>query len=296
MGFLRVILGDQLSLDIAALADLEPERDVVLMMEVLEENIHVQHHKQKIVLFLSAMRHFAQALIKRGVTVDYVRLDAPDNSGTLTAEIQRAVTRHAPDGLVVTQPGEWRVQAMVEGWEAMLGLPVDVRNDTRFFASRSRFTRWAQGRRTWRMEHFYREMRREHGILMEGDQPAGGEWNFDSDNRKALPESVLLPDRRRFAPDETTHDVMALVEQRFGGHFGTLEAFGWPVTRADALFALDDFIAHGLPRFGDYQDAMKAGAPFLFHSLLAPALNIGLLSPVRYVMPLKPPGVRGTRR
>ncbi len=279
MGVLRIILGDQLSLDIAALAGLDSERDVVLMMEVSEESTYVQHHKQKIVLILSAMRHFADELIKRGVAVDYVKLDAPDNSGTLTTEVQRAVARHDPDRLVVTEPGEWRVQAAVEGWEAMTGRPVDVRADDRFFASGARFARWARGRRTWRMEHFYREMRREHAILMDGDRPAGGEWNFDSENRKSLPASILPPDRRRFAPDDATREVMALVEQRFNGHFGTLEEFGWPVTRADALLALDDFIAYGLPRFGDYQDAMKAGAPFLFHSLLAPALNIGLLSP-----------------
>ena len=279
MGVLRVILGDQLSFDITALNGLDPARDIVLMMEVAEESIYVRHHKQKIVLVLSAMRHFADALARSGVTVDYVKLDDPNNSGSLTAEIQRAVIRLAPEGLVVTEPGEWRVQAMIEGWATMIGKPVEVRADTRFFASRSRFAQWATRRRTWRMEYFYREMRREQAVLMEGDQPAGGAWNFDSENRKSLPSSILPPDRRRFAPDDTTREVMALVETRFSDHFGTLEAFGWPVTRADALRALDDFIVSGLPFFGDYQDAMKAGAPFLFHSLLAPALNIGLLSP-----------------
>ena len=114
MGILRIILGDQLSFDVAALAGLDPARDIVLMMEVVEENTYVGHHKQKIVLVLSAMRHFAEALIKRGVTVDYVKLDAPDNSGALTTEVQRAVARHAPDGLVVTEPGEWRVQSMAD--------------------------------------------------------------------------------------------------------------------------------------------------------------------------------------
>ncbi|NOT41393.1 MAG: cryptochrome/photolyase family protein [Alphaproteobacteria bacterium] len=279
MSRLRIILGDQLSFEMSALVDLDPARDIVLMMEVMDENTYVSHHKQKIVLILSAMRHFAEQLRRRGVSVDYVPLAAPNNSGNLTTEIQRAVARHTPDGLVVTEPGEWRVQAMVEGWEAATGRPVEVRADSRFFASRARFAQWARGRGTWRMEHFYREMRREHAILMEGDKPAGGEWNFDSENRKRLPASILPPDRLRFAPDETTRGVMALVEQRFGDHFGELEEFGWPVTRADALQALASFIAVGLPRFGDYQDAMKAGAPFLFHALLAPALNLGLLSP-----------------
>ena len=279
MSVLRIILGDQLSFDISALAGLDPARDIVLMMEVMEEGTYVWHHKQKIVLVLSAMRHFAGELRQRGVPVDYVRLDAPDNSGSFTAEIQRAVARHTPDRLVVTEPGEWRVQAMAESWEALTGRPVEVRADHRFFASRSRFAQWAQGRRAWRMEHFYREMRREYAILMEGGQPAGGQWNFDGENRKSLPASTLPPARLRFPPDEQTREVMALVEKRFGDHFGGLEEFGWPVNRGDALRALDDFIANSLPRFGDYQDAMKAGEPFLFHSLLAPALNLGLLSP-----------------
>jgi deoxyribodipyrimidine photolyase-related protein len=279
MGALRVILGDQLSFDISALAGLDPARDIVLIMEVMDENTYVGHHKQKIVLVLSAMRHFADELRQRGVRVDYVELDGPDNSGSLTREIQRAVARHAPDRLVVTEPGEWRVQEMVQSWEVVTGLPVEVRADDRFFASRARFARWAKARRTWRMEHFYREMRREHAILMEGDQPAGGDWNFDAENRKQLPASTLAPNRLRFAPDETTREVMALVNRRFNEHFGGLEDFGWPVTRAEALHALVDFIANVLPRFGDYQDAMKSGEPFLFHSLLAPALNIGLLSP-----------------
>ncbi len=279
MTVLRIILGDQLSVDLSALADLDPGRDIVLMMEVQEENTYVRHHKQKIVLVLSAMRHFADALRKSGVTVDYVRLDKPDNSGSLTTEVQRAVARHRPGRIVVTEPSEWRVQALVEGWASLTGAPIEVRADHRFFASRARFAAWARGRRSWRMEHFYREMRREHGILIEGEQPAGGEWNYDQANRKRLPARTVPPARLRFPPDATTLEVMVLVEHRFPDHFGGLEEFGWPVTRADAVHPLDDFIAHGLPNFGDYQDAMKAGDSFLFHSLLAPALNIGLLSP-----------------
>jgi len=245
---LRIILGDQLSHGISALQGLDPVSDIVLMMEVTEENTYVPHHKQKIVLVLSAMRHFAAELRQKGVTVDYVALDAPENSGSLTTEVQRAVARITPGRLVVTEPGEWRVQAMVDGWEAATGLPLEVRKDDRFFASRARFADWASGRRVWRMEHFYREMRREHGLLMDDGQPAGGEWNFDAENRKKLPASAVVPDRLRFAPDPTTRAVIALVEQKFSGNFGGVEEFAWPVTRADALRALDDFIEAGLPR------------------------------------------------
>jgi deoxyribodipyrimidine photolyase-related protein len=279
MTVLRLVLGDQLSDDLTALHDLDPARDIVLMMEVAAESSIVRHHKQKIVLVLSAMRHFADALRARGVVVDYVRLDAPENTGAFTTELKRAVARHRPARILVTEPSEYRVRALVDDWEALTGIPVEIRADLRFFATHDRFATWANGRRGWRMEHFYREMRREHGVLMDGGEPAGGEWNYDAANRKPLPARTAPPLRRRFPPDAITRDVMSLVEARFPDHFGGLEGFGWPVTRADALFALEDFIVNGLPLFGDYQDAMKTGAPFLFHSLLAPALNVGLLSP-----------------
>lgn len=279
MTTLRLILGDQLSPDITALDGIDPARDVVLMIEAMEECTHVPHHQQKIVLFLSAMRHFAAELRARGLTVDYVDLDDPANTGGFTGELARAIARHGVRRVVLTEPGEWRVQHMAETWSARFALPVDIRPDARFFATRSRFAAWARGRTGWRMEHFYREMRREHGILMEGSGPAGGDWNYDADNRKRLPAGHILPARRRFPPDAITRAVMALVGARFGGHFGSRDGFAWPVTRADALAALDDFITHALPGFGDYQDAMRLGAPFLHHSLLAPALNLGLLSP-----------------
>jgi deoxyribodipyrimidine photolyase-related protein len=279
MSVLRIVLGDQLSQEISALADLDRERDIVLMMEVEAESTYVRHHRQKIVLVLSAMRHFARSLRERGASVDYVELDAPGNTGAFASEIQRAAARHRPSRIIVTESSEWRVRAMVEGLEALTGTPVEMRADHRFFATHARFADWAHGRRGWRMEHFYREMRREHGILMEGDRPAGGEWNYDQANRKRLPARLVPPKRRRFAPDAITREVMTLVGRRFADHFGQLKEFAWPVTRADALLALEDFIANGLPRFGDYQDAMKLGEPFLFHSLLAPALNLGLLSP-----------------
>lgn len=279
MTTLRVVFGDQLSSDLSSLVDIDPARDIVLMVESEEECRYVAHHQQKIVLFLSAMRNFAAEMRARGIRVDYVRLDDPDNTGGFTTEIGRALARHQVDRLVVTEPGEWRVQAMVEDWSGRFGIPVELREDDRFFATKRRFRAWSETRRTWRMEHFYREMRREHGLLMEGDLPAGGVWNFDAANRKRLTSAASIPPRRRFEVDQVTGEVIALVAARFGGHFGTLDDFGWPVTRGQALQALEDFVTNALPRFGDYQDAMKAGAPFLYHSLLAPAINLGLLSP-----------------
>lgn len=272
------ILGDQLSRDLAALDDLQPG-DVVLMAEVAEETTYVRHHKQKIAFILSAMRHFAQELRAEGITVDYVALDDAGNSGSFTGELVRAVERHGPTRVVVTEPGEWRVRRMMDGWPDATGVPVEIRDDDRFFCSRAAFRAWAGERKSYRMEFFYREMRRRTGLLVVDDAPVGGQWNFDADNRKPLPKDLALPRRPAFPPDAITREVIGMVAERFGAHFGDLDAFGWPVTRADALTALDWFVEKALPHFGDFQDAMAQRDPFLFHALLSPCLNAGLLLP-----------------
>ena len=276
---LRVVLGDQLSPGVSALEGLDPKRDRVLLMEVMAECTHVPHHPQKIILILSAMRHFARALEARGVAVDYIRLDDPANTQSFAGEVARAVARHRPQRIIATHPGEWRVLQDMEAWEKALGLPVEIRPDHRFICDLPRFRAWAKGRKQYRMEFFYREMRRETGLLMEGDEPAGGAWNYDAENRASLPAGVTPPVAPRFAPDEITRDVINLVRTRFGTHFGAAESFAWPVTARDAEAALKAFIRDRLPRFGDYQDAMATNQPFLFHSLISTSLNIGLLDP-----------------
>ena len=275
---LILLMGDQLTRGISALRDIDPARDVVLMVEVAAEAEHVPHHPQKIALIFAAMRHFAQELQAEGLRLDYVTLDDPANSQSFAGEVARAVARYRPEAVVVTHPGEWRVLHDIKTWSQALGLAVEIREDERFFCSISDFEDLAQAGKTGRMEYFYREMRRRTGLLMSGAKPLGGKWNYDAENRKALPKGHRGPRRLRFAPDPVTAEVLALVGARFSGHFGTLDGFGWPVTRAQALDALADFLAHALPQFGDWQDAMQTGEDFLYHALLSPALNIGLLT------------------
>lgn len=278
MGTLRFILGDQLTRSVSALADLDVKNDTVLMVEVADETRYVPHHPQKIVFILSAMRHFAETLREEGVTVDYVKLDDRGNTGSFGGELLRAIKRHKPSSVVMTEPGEWRVLQIMQDWRETLPVPLTIREDDRFIASLDEFARWADGRKQLRMEYFYREMRKKTGFLMEGDEPMGGAWNFDAENRKALPKNHQPPARQRFMPDAITRDVMALVKKRFPNHYGDCDSFGWGVTRADALAAFDDFLKQGMASFGDYQDAMQEGAPFLYHSLISPYLNVGLLT------------------
>ena len=210
-GALRVVLGDQLSPGIAALGGLDRAADTVLLVEVAEECGYVPHHPQKIALIFSAMRHFARALRSRGVSVRYVRLEDEGNSGSLTGEVTRAVTALAPERIIVTEPGEYRVRQIMAGWSDATGVACESREDGRFLCSIDGFRDWAEGRKQLRMEFFYREMRRRYRILMEGDEPEGGRWNYDSENRKRLPEDIALPQPKRAEPDAITREVLDLV-------------------------------------------------------------------------------------
>lgn len=281
MTILIPILGDQLSHGLPSLHGMAKADAVILMMEVAEETTYVRHHKAKIALILSAMRHFAAEMINQGWTIDYVRLDDPDNSGSFTGEVERAVERHGPSAIRIVEPGEWRVKTMIEGWAQRFGIPVEMLPDDRFICGILEFQTWAQARNDLVMEFFYREMRRKTGLLMTSNgQPEGGQWNLDKDNRAPPKRGLNYPEPMHFTPDEITTEVMALVEERFAGHFGRLDTFSLPVTTAQAHRALTHFVRTALPDFGTYQDAMVTGQDWLYHSWLSPALNLGLLTPL----------------
>lgn len=274
VGRLVLVLGDQLTETLSALAQADKARDTVVMAEVADEAAYVQHHPKKIALIFAAMRKFAHALEQDGWTVAYTQLDDTDNAGSIVGELLRRAAQTGASEVLATEPGEWRLIDKLK----YAPLKVHLLPDDRFLATHAEFEAWAEGRKALRMEYFYREMRRKTGLLMEGDQPAGGKWNFDHDNRKAAPEDVTVDGPLRFDPDATTREVLELVQARFGDNFGALEPFWFATTRAEALQALDHFIANALPRFGDYQDAMLNENEFLYHAILSPYLNIGLLN------------------
>ena len=274
------ILGDQLTRDLASLRGRTKDDTVILMMEVWDEATYVKHHKQKIVLIFSAMRHFAAELCDAGWTVDYVELTDPDNAGSFTGEVARAIERHDPRAVHIVEAGEWRVQQQIEEWPDKFDCEVEILPDDRFVSSIAEFREWAEDRDTLRMEFFYREMRRKTGLLMDGDKPEGGEWNYDAENRKPPKEGLEAPQRPLFEPDEITQECIDLVAKRFPDHFGSLDSFRWPVTRGQAEKAADAFFAERLECFGPYQDAMVHGQDDLFHSMLSTSLNLGLLDPL----------------
>ena len=283
MRTLRFILGDQLSHSISCLDGCNQSEDIILICEVWDEATYVKHHKKKITFLFSAMRHFAQTLRQSGFTVDYITLDTPDNTGSLRGEIGRALARHDVKQIVVTHPGEYRVLMDMVQWEADFGIPLEIRPDHRFLCDSETFADWVKDRKLLRMEYFYRAMRKKYKILMEGDEPIGGQWNYDADNRKPPQADLTIPAPYTKDTDAITHEVMALVTARFSDHFGDIAPFYFAVTRDQALEALNLFIEQRLNDFGCYQDAMIEGEPWMYHSHISFYLNCGLLLPLECV-------------
>ncbi len=282
---LIIVLGDQLDLDAAAFDGFDASLDAVWMAEVDEESTHVWSSRPRTVMFLAAMRHFAIALQAAGRALYYARLDAPGTGSSLVAQLQADIQRLKPARLVMTAPGDWRVLQALTVVAKANKLPLDIREDRHFFCSIGDFAAHAKGRKALRMEYFYREQRKRHRVLMlpagQGDEPIGGQWNFDADNREAFGAAGpgAVPSRMSFEPDAITLEVIALVNTRFAQHPGDLDSFAWPVTRAQALLSLHAFIQERLPLFGRYQDAMWPGDPWLYHAHLSAALNLKLLNP-----------------
>jgi len=278
---LILVLGDQLSFDSPSLAEFDPARDRVLMIEASGEATAVWSHKARIAIFLSAMRHFANGVAARGWSFDYVQLDDPGPSD-FAGRLRAALKRHRPQTLRVVEPGEWRMLQIIEDVCKKEAISLKLLDDTHFMCSRHEFAQWAKGKKELRLEFFYRVMRRQYRVLMEGTEPVGGQWNFDAENRSAYPKRTgpgTIPPPAWFEPDPVTREVLALVEKHFPDHPGRLDQFGWPVNREQAVKALEVFIEHRLAQFGTYQDAMWTDTPMGWHSLLSAALNLHLLDP-----------------
>jgi deoxyribodipyrimidine photolyase-related protein len=280
---LRVILGDQLSYSVSSLDDCDKANDVILMCEVWAEATYVKHHKKKIAFLFSAMRHFAQELRQQGYNVRYTKFDDPDNARSFKGEVMRAVEHYGCDQVILTHPSEYRVLADVQTWQQQLGVVVSILPDNRFLCDLDAFNAWAGKSKQLRMEYFYREMRKQYSILMVGDQPVGAKWNYDSENRNPAKAGLTIPKPYLNPVDDITAEVIQLVSRYFPDHFGDVEPFYFAVNREQALQCLELFIAQRLVNFGDYQDAMLEGEPWLYHSHISFYLNCGLLLPLECV-------------
>ena len=275
---LILILGDQLDVDSVALREINSKTDEVLMVESANEAKHVWSHKARIALFLSAMRHFAEYLKSQGFPLSYIERSPL----TIVEELRRKIISGKFTHLVCVEPGEWRLKQSIEALALELNIALELLQDQHFYCTHEEFKGWVANKKELRLEYFYRLMRKTHGILVDQDGgPEGGQWNFDRDNRKPFPKKGpgLIPTPELFEPDRVTKAVLAEVQEHYSDHPGSLEHFQWPVTRQQALQALEGFVEHRLATFGIYEDAMWTDTPFGWHSLLSSSLNLKLLNP-----------------
>ena len=277
------ILGDQLSLSNAALLSANKNRDCLLFIESRQSFGKLPYHRHRLMLILSAMRHFAAERQAEGWRIDYHRLaDAP--------EMHPALLRHckscAPSEILITQPNNHDERLALGSLLKKLECPLRIIPTTQFLCSEQDFTELAQGKKRLLMENFYREMRRRTGLLLESDgKPTGGDWNYDSENRATLRDwekagSPLPEPLPRPKQDAITREAGRDLETFFPKAPGKADDFALPVTREESLAWFEHFLEKRLPQFGTWQDLMVQGEPDMFHSIISPMLNIGLLDPL----------------
>ena len=289
---LRLILGDQLNPLHPWFQ--KPEPDVIYtLMEVRQETDYVLHHAQKVLGIFAAMRAFARHLQAQGHQVHYISIADPENQHSFTANLEYLISRHKARAVEYLLPDEWRVDRQLRAWAEDAHVPVRAEDTGHFYLPREGVSEVLGEHAWWVMEHLYRSQRRRFGVLMEGDKPVGGRWNYDSENRKPWKGTPPPPKDTR-----PRHDLGALWREIEAAGIKTAgdpaaDDFRWPITREEALRQLHHFIREGLPYFGPFQDALTAQHERLFHSMLSFPLNLKMLSPQEVVQTAEAAYCRG---
>jgi deoxyribodipyrimidine photolyase-related protein len=281
MKTLRLLLGDQLNSQHPWFQHKNPQVTYVLM-EVRQETDYVMHHIQKIVAFFGAMRQFAKGLEADGHRVTYIPLNHPDNLHSIPENLSRLIAQEGFEKFEYLLPDEYRLDLQLHQFCQAIGIPWECHDTGHFLTDRQYIARFFQGKKTYLMESFYRNMRKTHGILMEGGQPVGEKWNFDAENRKRYDGKTPVPPVPRFAHASTIRELLEIIRLSGAKTFGEIDPdnFPWPLNRTEALALLSHFVRHLLPHFGTFEDAMETRHPFLFHSRLSFALNTKMLHPM----------------
>lgn len=276
------ILGDQLSPEHAALREYKPGHARVLMIESKARGSVLRYHQVKLVLVYSAMRHYAQELRAAGWDVDYYKLE---QGLTFEAAVREHLRKHAPESITLAEPNSYLEADALAKLRRKLKIDIRFTATTQFLLPRAEFKAWADGQKRLVMENHYRLMRKRFGWLMDADgKPEGGAWNYDAENRATYREwqrdgAPRAKTPLNEAPDRITQEVIELVAREFADNPGRAADMWLPVDREGALRWLEVFVRERLPRFGVYEDMMATEDSQLFHSLLSPPLNLGLITP-----------------
>ncbi len=275
---LRLILGDQLNSQHSWFQTID-DTVTYVMMEIRSETDYARHHIQKVVGIFAAMRAFAAELQSKKHRVIYLNLNDKNNLQSFDKNIVNLISEHGFTHFEYQLPDEYRVDVLLKQLCESLSITSNSVDTEHFFTSRNELGDFFQGKKTFVMENFYRAMRKKHHVLMDGDQPLTGQWNYDSDNRKKLPK-----EHKPIAPLLFENDVSAIHDEIFKTNIKTIgyidpKNFVWPINREQSLALLDFFATECLPFFGSYQDAMSPNEWSLYHSRISFSMNLKLLSP-----------------
>jgi len=279
---LKLVLGDQLNHDHSWWNE-DPDNVIVAMVESKTETGYVRHHIQKVIAFFLSMRNFAKFLEEKGFDVKYIRIDDDDNAGSIPDNIKTIVEKNNIGKFQYQEPDEYRLDRGLKVLCNDLNIETEACGSEHFLTGRKDLKEFFEGKKTYLMESFYRMMRKKYDILMDGDEPVQGKWNFDKQNRKSLPKNHDPVDPKTFQKD--AGDLCDVLDDLGIETIGEIdpEKFIWPVSRKESLNLLDFFIDKCLSDFGDYQDAMAEGEWSIYHSRLSFAMNSKMLSPLEVV-------------
>jgi deoxyribodipyrimidine photolyase-related protein len=275
---LRLILGDQLNIRHSWFD--EDNKDVIYcMFEMRQETDYVSHHIQKIVAFFEAMRTFSKKLQKEKFEVIYYKLDDEQNKQDLNENLNQIIQKHGIEKFEYLLPDEYRLDRQLINFCKQLKIESESFDTEHFYTKRDQLKEFFKGSKQLLMERFYRHMRVKHGILMDGEEPTGGQWNFDKENRKKIPVNHVPPNPKVWSKD--VKELVELIKKQEIKTIGNIqqEDFIWPCSREEALELLDFFLENCLENFGDFQDAMTPQFWSLYHSRLSFAMNVKLIGP-----------------
>lgn len=275
MSEITLILPDQLFHNHPAI---EPGRPIYLAEEFLFFKVQ-PFHKQRLVLLRAAMRRYANTLIKQKHHVVYISSRDLNHRGALfTLLAEKGVkTIHMTDF-----SDEWLKQDLTEA-KRKQSFTLCFYQSPAFLCSHQDIRNYFSGKEHYSMAHFYAYQRKRFNILMDGSKPVGGKFSFDTENRKKIPKGMMIPRGNEPILAKDIAQIIAEIDQEFPDAYGTADPFLYPTTHEEAQFALDDFLKHKMTQFGAYQDAIYSEGSFLFHSVLSPLINTGLLTPAEVI-------------
>ena len=258
--------------------------DPLLIYEPCDTFYQFKHHKHKLVFLLSALRHWKKYLEKDFKNIIHIRI-TKDRNIDLMHELETLHKKIDFNLLHVTQPSDHGILTQLMFFGSKHNVEIKIHPDTKFIDSIEGFSEWSKDKKSLVQEYYYRWLRKKYSLLMEGNKPLGGKWNFDKENQKTILQLKEPPEpRRKLKSDQLTISTMVDVENCFPDSAGNLENFNWAVTHAEAREQLKSFLNSYFKSFGDFQDAIDKENSTLFHSLLSPYINSGLLDPMECIV------------